>query len=229
MSEVQTTKASRVGKMPVLVPKGVEVTINGQDVKVKGPKGEALRTFRPEVRVKQEEAELTVEIVPGFGKRGTQFQGMSRALLSNMVEGVHQGFKLAMDLRGVGYRANFKQGHLTMSLGLSHEVVQAVPDTVAVKIETVDIAGVKFPRVHLESYDKEALGQVAARMRAARPPEPYKGKGVRYTGEHVKLKAGKLARPAAKARKSWKRASKVATAVRVAFVKRSPAVGPVRA
>ncbi len=191
MSEVQTTKSSRIGKLVVPIPKGVEVTINGQDVKVKGPKGEASRTFRPEVRVKQAESDLNVEIVPGFGKRGTQFQGMSRALLSNMVQGVHEGFKLAMDLRGVGYRADFKQGTLKMSLGLSHEVIQAVPDIVSVKIETVDIAGVKFPRVHLESSDKEVLGQVAARMRAARPPEPYKGKGVRYFGEHVKLKAGK--------------------------------------
>jgi len=191
MSETQAIKPSRLGKLPIALPKGVEVTINGQDVTVKGPKGEAERTFRPEVRVKQEDTNLVVEIVPGFGKRGTQFQGMSRALLSNMVTGVHEGFKLSMDLRGVGYRAAFKGDTLTMSLGLSHEVVQQVPSIVKVNIETVDIAGVKFPRVHLESFDKEQLGQVAARMRAARPPEPYKGKGVRYTGEQVKLKAGK--------------------------------------
>ena len=191
MTEVNETKSSRIGKQEIAIPAGVDVKIVGQDVTVKGPQGEATRTFRDEVRVVKDDAVLRVDIASGYGKRGPQFQGMSRSLLANMVEGVHTGFKRSLDLRGVGYRADFKNGTLTMSLGLSHQVVQAVPASVKVNVETIDVAGMKYPRVNLESFDKEALGQVAARMRAARPPEPYKGKGVRYTGEQIKLKAGK--------------------------------------
>lgn len=191
MTELNEGKSSRVGKQIITVPKGVDVSIVGQDVTVKGPKGEATRTFRNEVRVEHEDTILRVLVASGSGKRGPQYQGMSRALLANMVEGVSTGFKRSLDLRGVGYRADFKNGTLTMSLGLLHQVVQMVPDSVKVNVETIDVAGMKYPRVNLESFDKEAVGQVAARMRAARPPEPYKGKGVRYTGEQIKLKAGK--------------------------------------
>ena len=191
MTEVNETKSSRIGKQEIAIPAGVDVKIVGQEVTVKGPQGEASRTFRDEVRIVKDDAILRVDIASGSGKRGPQFQGMSRSLLANMVEGVHTGFKRSLDLRGVGYRADFKNGTLTMSLGLSHQVVQAVPESVKVNVETIDVAGMKYPRVNLESFDKEALGQVAARMRAARPPEPYKGKGVRYTGEQIKLKAGK--------------------------------------
>ena len=191
MTEVNETKPSRIGKQEIAIPAGVDVKIVGQEVTVKGPQGEASRTFRDEVRIVKDDAILRVDIASGSGKRGPQFQGMSRSLLANMVEGVHTGFKRSLDLRGVGYRADFKNGTLTMSLGLSHQVVQAVPESVKVNVETIDVAGMKYPRVNLESFDKEALGQVAARMRAARPPEPYKGKGVRYTGEQIKLKAGK--------------------------------------
>jgi large subunit ribosomal protein L6 len=127
----------------------------------------------------------------GSGKAGRQYQGLVRAMLQSMVQGCSEGFKLTLDFRGVGYRAEFKDDILKMVVGLSHHVHMPIPESVSVKIETIDQAGTKFPRVHLESYDKEVLGQVAARIRDVRPPEPYKGKGVRYTNERVREKAGK--------------------------------------
>ena len=108
-----------------------------------------------------------------------------------MVEGATEGFTKSLDFRGVGYRAEFSGGQLKMTVGLSHQPVLAIPDKVTVKIEQIDIAGTKFPRVHLESIDKEMLGRIAARIRSFRPPEPYKGKGIRYTGEKIREKAGK--------------------------------------
>ena len=174
MTEVNEIKSSRIGKQEIAIPAGVDVKIVGQEVTVKGPQGESSRTFRDEVRIVKDDAKLRVDIASGSGKRGPQFQGMSRSLLANMVEGVHTGFKRSLDLRGVGYRADFKNGTLTMSLGLSHQVVQAVPESVKVNVETIDVAGMKYPRVNLESFDKEALGQVADRMGDSRPPLPYK-------------------------------------------------------
>ena len=191
MSEQQTEmRVSRVGKQPVELPKGVEATIDGRTVKVKGPKGELERTFHHDVRIERDGDSL--KVVPnGSPKRFAQFQGLSRALLRNMVQGCHEGYKTSLDLYGVGYRAVLNGDSITLSLGLSHQVIHALHPNVKAKVETIDEGGTKRPRLHLESHDKEALGQTAARIRSYRPPEPYKGKGVRYTGEHIREKAGK--------------------------------------
>jgi large subunit ribosomal protein L6 len=191
MTETHTGKQSRNGKKPVEVAKGVQVSISGRDITAKGPKGELTYALRPEVLVTQGDSVLTVRPAEGAGKAGLQYQGLTRALLRNMVEGVANGYKRSLDFRGVGYRAEFKNNQLKMTVGLSHQPVIDIPKVVSVKVETIDEAGTKFPRVHLESPDKEIIGRVAARIRQMRPPEPYNGKGVRYTGERIREKAGK--------------------------------------
>jgi len=197
MAETQTHKQSRNGKKPVAVAKGVSVSISGQDVTVKGPKGELTYTVRSEVAVKQDGDNLFVTPVDGAGKEGLQYQGLTRALLNNMVEGVATGYKRSLDFRGVGYRAEFKNDQLKMTVGLSHQPIVDIPKAVSVKVETIDEAGTKFPRVHLESPDKQLVGRIAARIRQMRPPEPYNGKGVRYTGERIREKAGKAGKAGA--------------------------------
>jgi large subunit ribosomal protein L6 len=186
-----TGSESRLGKRPVPVPKGITVQIQGQVVTVKGAKSEQTRTFRPEVTVRQSGDELIVGIAAGNPKGGKQYQGLTRSLLRNMVVGASEGFKKSLDLRGVGYRAKISGDQLDMALGLSHGVNMTIPSIVTVKSEIIDEVGMKFPRLHLESHDNEILGQFAARIRSKRPPEPYKGKGVRYTGERIREKAGK--------------------------------------
>ncbi|MEZ4286654.1 MAG: 50S ribosomal protein L6 [Polyangiales bacterium] len=191
MTEAQTSKQSRNGKKPVAIVNGVTVKVDGQAVTVKGPKGELTRTVRPEVEVSQADGQVTVKPRNGQGKEGLQYQGLSRALISNMIEGVSEGYKKSLDFRGVGYRAEFKDDQLKMTCGLSHQPVVDIPKIVNVRVETIDEAGTKYPRVHLESIDKEAVGRIAALIRSKRPPEPYNGKGVRYTGERIREKAGK--------------------------------------
>ena len=191
MTETHTGKQSRNGKKPVEIAQGVQISISGQDITAKGPKGELTHTLRPEVVVTQSEGVLTVRPAPGAGKAGLQYQGLTRAILRNMVEGVANGYKRSLDFRGVGYRAEFKNNQLKMTVGLSHQPVLDIPKVVSIKVETMDEAGTKFPRVHLESPNKEIIGRVAARIRQMRPPEPYNGKGVRYTGERIREKAGK--------------------------------------
>ena len=191
MTETHTGKQSRNGKKPVEVAKGVQISISGRDVTVKGPKGELTYSLRPEVVVAQGDGALTVSPAEGTGKAGLQYQGLTRALLRNMVEGVANGYKRSLDFRGVGYRAEFKNHQLKMTVGLSHQPILDIPKVVGIRVETIDEAGTKFPRVHLESPDKEIIGRVAARIRQMRPPEPYNGKGVRYTGERIREKAGK--------------------------------------
>ncbi|MDH4281322.1 MAG: 50S ribosomal protein L6 [Myxococcales bacterium] len=191
MTETHIGKQSRNGKKPVEVAKGVQISISGRDIKIKGPKGELVHTLRPEVVVTQSEDKLTVRPAKGTGKLGLQYQGLTRALLGNMVTGVAHGYTRSLDFRGVGYRAEFKNHQLKMTVGLSHTPVLDIPKAVSIKVETIDEAGTKFPRVHLESPDKQLIGRVAARIRQMRPPEPYNGKGVRYTGERIREKAGK--------------------------------------
>jgi large subunit ribosomal protein L6 len=169
-------KQSRNGKRPIALKQGVTATIKGQEITVKGPKGSITRLFRPEVKIEQKEGALLVSALKGSGQPGTQYQGTTRAVLQNMVEGVVAGYKKSLDFRGVGYRAEVKDGQLKI---------------LKVTVETIDEAGTKFPRVHLESVDKELLGKTAARIRSIRPPEPYKGKGIRYTGERIRQKQGK--------------------------------------
>jgi large subunit ribosomal protein L6 len=191
MAETQSQKQSRNGKKPVEIAKGVQISISGQEITAKGPKGELTHTLRPEVVVSQDDGKLTVRPAEGTGKAGLQYQGLMRAIIGNMVEGVANGYKLSLDFRGVGYRAEFKDKRLKMTVGLSHQPVLDIPAAVDIKVETIDEAGTKFPRVHLESPDKQLIGRVAARIRQIRPPEPYNGKGVRYTGERIREKAGK--------------------------------------
>lgn len=191
MTETHTGKQSRNGKKPIEIVKGVQVTISGGEFTAKGPKGQLTHALRPEVVVTQDEGLLTIRPVKGTGKAGLQYQGLTRAILRNIVEGVANGYKRSLDFRGVGYRAEFKDNQLKMTVGLSHQPVVDIPKVVGVQVETIDEAGTKFPRVHLESPDKEVIGRVAARIRQMRPPEPYNGKGVRYTGERIREKAGK--------------------------------------
>ncbi len=191
MTETHTGKQSRNGKKPIPLAEGVQVTIQGSEVSVKGPKGELQHTVPPQVLVEQQEGKLTVTPAAGAGKLGLQYQGLTRAILNNMVEGVTNGYARSLDFRGVGYRAEFKNGQLKMTVGLSHQPILDIPKAVDVKVETIDEAGTKFPRVHLQSPDKQLVGRIAARIRQIRPPEPYNGKGVRYTGERIKEKAGK--------------------------------------
>ena len=192
MSEVEPLRVSRVGKRPVAVPSGVTVTIEsaGKHIKVKGPKGELERTVHHDVLVEQNGNEISV-VPNGRPKRFAQFQGLTRALIANMVQGCNEGYALSLDLYGVGYRAVLSGDELTLSLGLSHQVKHTLHPNVKARVETIDEGGTKRPRLHLTSHDKEALGQQAAQIRSYRPPEPYKGKGVRYTGEQIRTKAGK--------------------------------------
>ncbi|MCA9607839.1 MAG: 50S ribosomal protein L6, partial [Myxococcales bacterium] len=171
----ETIRQSRVGKRPVPVPAGVTVTISGdRDVKVKGPKGELARTFHSDVVIKQVDGTLLVE-PNGKPRTFAQYQGLSRALLNNMVQGVSEGYKVSLDLFGVGYRAVVAGQTLTLNLGLSHQVVHELRPLVTATVETIDDGGTKRPRIHLASCNKEALGQDAAQIRSYRPPEPYKG------------------------------------------------------
>lgn len=186
----EQVRVSRVGKRPVDIPKGVTVAIDGNVVKVKGPKGELERVVHPDVRVHKDGERLMVQPARN-ARRFAQFQGLTRALLQNMVKGVAEGYKVSLDLYGVGYRAAVSGQELTLNLGLSHQVVHTLHPNVKARVETIDEGGTKRPRVHLESHDKEALGHTASQIRSYRKPEPYKGKGVRYTGERVREKAGK--------------------------------------
>jgi large subunit ribosomal protein L6 len=195
MTTVQTqsdeTRQSRVGKRPLPLPAGIELKIDGRKVLVKGPKGTIERELPSEVTIEVKDKIVHVLPVPGSGRRGKQFQGLARALLGGMVEGAANGFAVSLDLIGVGYRCEVKGQQLNLALGLSHPVQFKLPDSVQARVEIIDEAGIKKPRLHLTSYDKMMLGQTAARIRSFRPPEPYKGKGVRYTGERVREKAGK--------------------------------------
>jgi large subunit ribosomal protein L6 len=187
----ESQRQSRVGKRPIPVPKGVEFNVAASTVKVKGPKGALERKLPPYVAVKKDGDELIVSITSDATGEGPKFQGLTRALVANMVHGVATGYAVALDLHGVGYRAELKGRDLTLTLGLSHQIKYPLPATVNARVEILDEGGTKRPRLHLDSCDKELLGQTAARIRSFRPPEPYKGKGVRYLGEKIRTKAGK--------------------------------------
>ena len=192
-ADTEATKLtqSRLGKRPIPLPKGVDFKLNGRLATVKGPKGQLERELPAGIKIKVEDNELVIEPEVGAGRRGRQFQGLTRALLANMVKGAAEGYATSLDLVGVGYRAEVKGQDITLALGLSHQVQYVMPKSVSARVEIIDEGGIKRPRLHLTSYDKEALGQTAARIRSFRKPEPYKGKGVRYTGEKLREKAGK--------------------------------------
>lgn len=177
---------SRIGKMPVTVPSGVSIDIDGRSVKVKGPKGELNRDFNERVSISVDEGDAIVERVDD-SRESRALHGLSRALLANMVEGVSDGFKKELEIVGVGYRAALKGRDLEMQLGFSHPVSYSAPDGITFEVP-------EATKIVITGIDKELVGQVAANIRKIRPPEPYKGKGVRYAGEHIRRKAGKAGR-----------------------------------
>ncbi|MEZ5015711.1 MAG: 50S ribosomal protein L6 [Flavipsychrobacter sp.] len=181
---------SRIGNSPISIPSGVTITVaEGNVVTVKGPKGELKETIDSDMVLEVADGTLTIKR-PSEQIRHRAVHGLSRALVANMVTGVTEGFKKELDLVGVGYRAAVQGQTLDMSLGYSHNIVFELPKEV--KAEAEMKKGVP-PRITLESIDKQLVGQVAAKIRSLRKPEPYKGKGVRYVGEYIRRKAGKSA------------------------------------
>ncbi len=181
---------SRVGKAPINIPSGVEVSIDGNNViTVKGPKGSLSRKVDSELTVKVEDNQIVVER-PTEQKRHKAIHGLFRALINNMVVGVSEGYKLQQELVGVGFKASNQGQILDLSLGFSHGILMEIPKEVSITTETVKG---KNPLITLESIDKQLIGQVAAKIRSLRKPEPYKGKGIRFVGEVIRRKAGKAA------------------------------------
>lgn len=174
---------SRIGKRPISIPPKVTVTIDGQYVAVKGPKGELSRTLPPEVLVEQEEANILVKR-RNESRTARQRHGLCRTLVANMVEGVSQGFQRRLEIQGVGYRAQVQGRNLTLNVGYSNPVQVEPPEGIQLAVEN-------NTNVIVTGIDKEIVGNLAAKIRAIRPPEPYKGKGIRYAGEMVRRKAGK--------------------------------------
>jgi large subunit ribosomal protein L6 len=194
----EVVRVSRVGKRPISIPSGVTVTLSAGHVEAKGPKGVFGKSLPGNVEVTREGNEIHVKPATSTGMVGAQFQGLTRALVSNVIEGVSKGYDVALDLIGTGYRADLKGQDLTLALGLSHQVNFRLPDSVKARVEIIDVGGTKKPRLHLSSYDKETLSQTASHIRSFRPPEPYKGKGVRFVDEKVREKAGKAGKGAGK-------------------------------
>jgi large subunit ribosomal protein L6 len=174
---------SRIGKKPVTVPKGVDLDLQGSTVAVKGPKGELRRTLHPEMKLTLDNGTLTVER-PSEDKRHKALHGLTRTLVQNMVEGVSKGFTKTLEIQGVGYKAEAKPYGVNLIVGYSHPVKYEAPKGIKISVEN-------NTTVKVEGADKEVVGQVAAELRSVRPPEPYKGKGIRYQGEQVRRKAGK--------------------------------------
>ena len=174
---------SRIGKLPIAVPKGVTVSIDGQTVRVKGPKGELTRTIATDITVALENDTLKVTR-PSDESRHKSLHGLTRTLVANMVEGVTKGYQKTLEISGVGYKAEVRPFGLQLALGFSHPVQYKAP------------AGIKLTApqptsIVIDGADKEIVGQVAAELRNLRPPEPYKGKGIKYAGEQIRRKAGK--------------------------------------
>lgn len=174
---------SRIGKKPIPVPSNVEISIDGSNIRVKGPKGELARQIRPEISLKVEDGTLLVERSSEESQHRA-YHGLTRALVANMVTGVTDGYRKTLDIIGVGYRAEKKGNTLVLTVGYSHQVTYPEP-------EGITLSTTSPTTVVVEGIDKQQVGQVAAEIRAVRPPEPYKGKGIRYTGEQVRRKAGK--------------------------------------
>ena len=174
---------SRIGKRPISLPQKVTITVKGQHVAVKGPKGELARTLPPEVEVVQEGETILVNR-RNDSRAARQRHGLCRTLVANMVEGVSQGFQKRLEIQGIGYRAQVQGRNLTLNVGYSNPVQIVPPDGIQVVVEN-------NTNVIVSGIDKEIVGNISAQIRAVRPPEPYKGKGIRYAGEVVRRKAGK--------------------------------------
>jgi len=174
---------SRIGKKPVTVPSGVTAEIDGQTVRVKGPKGELSRTVHAEMILKMENGTITVAR-PSEETRHKALHGLTRTLIANMVEGVDKGYQKVLEIQGVGYKAEATKGGLNVVVGYSHPVLYKAPAGITFAVENNTVVKISGP-------NKELVGQVAAEIRQIRKPEPYKGKGIRYQGERVRRKAGK--------------------------------------
>jgi len=175
---------SRVGKMPIEIPQGVEIKIEGNRIKAKGSKGELTVDVHPDMLVKIDDGLIQISR-PSESKLHRSLHGLSRTLVANIIQGVSEGFSKQLEIQGVGYRAEMRDGRLVLQLGFSHPIVFVPPEG----IET-EIAG---NIITISGIDKQLVGQVAAKIRSFKPPEPYKGKGIRYVGEYVRRKAGKTA------------------------------------
>ena len=174
---------SRIGKHPVAVPDGVTVTIDGNTVRVKGPRGELLRKLHPDMKVALENGEVTVTR-PSEESKHKALHGLSRTLVANMVEGVTKGYQKQLDIVGVGYKAEVRPYGLQLALGYSHVIEYKSP-------QGIKLSAPIPTQILVEGANKEIVGQVAAEIRSLRPPEPYKGKGIKYAGEQIRRKAGK--------------------------------------
>ena len=176
---------SRIGKRPIAVPDGVEIDVKSGMVSVKGPKGELSQVVSPDMTVSQDNGTLTVERPTDRGEHRA-LHGLTRSLIANMVEGVTDGFEKRLEIQGVGYRARLQGKTLELSVGYSHPVSVTAPEGIDFEVPTPT-------QVIVRGIDKQLVGEIAARIRRTRPPEPYKGKGIRYAGEHVRRKVGKRA------------------------------------
>jgi len=175
---------SRIGRMPVVVPKGVEVEIKGASVYVKGPKGELQQTFPASMEISMNQGAIEVKR-PSDERTHRSLHGMTRALINNMVVGVSTGFEKVLEVNGVGYRAEIKDKNLVLYVGYSHPVVMEPPTGISFD------ADMKTRQIKVKGYDKALVGQIAADIRKVRPPEPYQGKGIKYLDEKIRRKAGK--------------------------------------
>ncbi len=175
---------SRIGRMPVVVPKGVEVEVKDTYVRVKGPKGQMEHVFPAGIEISKEDSSILVKR-PNDEPTFRALHGMTRALIQNMVQGVSTGFEKVLEVNGVGYRAEMSGKNLTLYVGFSHPVTVEPPEGITFEVDT------KTRQIKVRGFDKQSVGQVAADIRKVRPPEPYKGKGIKYIDEKVRHKAGK--------------------------------------
>lgn len=180
---------SRIGRLPVEVPSNVEVNIEGSKVHIKGPKGEIENTFSSDLEIKLEDGKILITR-PSDNRQIRSLHGTTRAIINNMVTGVTEGYTKELELVGVGYRANIQGNNLVLSVGYSHPVEIEPPEGITFEV------GEKSRQIVVKGHDKQKVGQIAADIRKVRPPEPYKGKGIRYKGEHVRRKAGKTGKVA---------------------------------
>ena len=181
---------SRIGKKPIAIPAGVDVKINGSEVTVKGPKGELKDTFNADISIVMENNEIVVSR-PTDNKEHRALHGLTRTLIANMVDGVSNGYKKELEVNGVGYRAQKQGKNLVMNLGYSHQVIMPEIDGITIEVPNNN-------SIIISGADKQKVGQFAAEVREKRPPEPYKGKGIKYVGEYIRRKEGKAAKGAKK-------------------------------
>lgn len=176
---------SRVGEKPIIIPEGVKVQIEGNIFTVEGPKGKLTKKIPSEIKVEVKEKEIIVKR-PSSEKFYKSLHGLSRSLLANMIQGVSEGFSKSLEIIGVGYKANLKDNKLILSLGFAHPIEFPIPQGIEIKVE-------KGTQITVSGADKGLVGEIASDIRALKPPEPYKGKGIRYKGEYIKRKVGKAA------------------------------------